>query len=91
MATDLIIYLIFWIPAPLVFFYLAWRGSKSGSFKKVPTWYHGGFKWVSSTENVPMRKNGYFTFGILWLILGLIMFFIVGSDRFDLWFPALYK
>lgn len=91
MQSDLLIYLLFWFVPPVVFFILAYLSSKSGSWVAQPRFYRGSIKWVSSDEDTKMKDSGYFKFALTWLVLGLVMFFIVGSDRFDLWFPKLYK
>lgn len=88
---DLFIYLAAWLIPTAFCYLLAYKSSQGTSWLKTPTWYRGGFKWVPSNEKVPMKKTGWFAFAVMASGFGLIMFFVIGYDRFDLWFPSLYK
>ena len=73
----------------LIWFYLGWRSSRSGSMVKVqkPGAPKGVIEWVKSDENVPILKTGFFQFGLVWILLGSIFFWAaLWPDHHDIWF-----
>lgn len=84
---DMWIALAFCYLPSLIFFYLGWRASKSGSMIKVKEQNSNNIKWVASNENVPILKTGFFQFGLVWVLLGSIFFWVaLWPDHHDVWF-----
>ena len=86
MRNDLYLLLALYVVPTIIFLFNAYRASKSGSMIKESTGYPGGYKWVESKENVPMTKTGWFRFWLLFTFFFVVMFILIGSDRWDLWF-----
>lgn len=85
---DMWIALAFCYLPIIPFLILAIIASKSGSIYKrqkkgAP---QGVIEWVSSKENVPFYKQGFFQFAIAWLVLGSIFFWLIlWPDHHDIW------
>ena len=86
---DMWIGLAFCYLPSLIWFYLGWKASRSGSMVKVqkPGAPKGITEWVKSDENVPLVKTGFFQFGLVWILLGSIFFWgMLWPDFHDVWF-----
>ena len=87
MRNDLYLLLALYVVPTIIFLWKSYKASKSGSIVKVPTGYPGGFRYENrADENVPFTKTGWFRFWLLFTFFFVIMFILIGSDRWDLWF-----
>jgi hypothetical protein len=81
---------IFFCYAPIiVFLILAFIASKSGSIyqRQKKGAAKGVIEWIKSDVNVPIYKQGFFYFAIVWLVLGSIFFWgFLYPDHHDIWF-----
>lgn len=85
-SYDMFIALFFCYFPVLIWFYYAWRASKSGSFVKTKNDL-GYVVWEKSDVNVPFTKTAQFLMGILWLFFGTLFFFgLLWPDHSDVWF-----
>ncbi len=85
-SYDFWIAIFFCYIASLVWLYLAWRASKSGS---IVTTYNEKQHRIEtpSDENVPIYKTGWFVFFGLHLVLGSFFFWLMlWPDHHDIWF-----
>lgn len=80
-SYDFWIALFFCIIAAFIWLIPAYLASKSGS----ESLNKEGI-WIKSDKNLPITSSGYWNMFLLHLVLGTIMFIIIGSDRWDLWF-----
>ena len=87
-SYDMFIAIAFCFLPPFIWWYYGYKASKSGSIKKVPTGYPGGYKWEKDpTVNVSFWKTAHFIFGALWMFFGALFFFaFLWPDHSDVWF-----
>lgn len=86
---DMWIGILFCYAPIILFLILGYKASKSGSYVKeqAPGSPAGVTRWVESKENVPLVKTGWFSFAIVWLVLGSIFFFgFLYPEHHDVWF-----
>ena len=59
----------------LIFFYIAWLKSKSGSEQQTPT----GYKY--SDKNVPLYKIGQFWYSVALAVATIVIIIMVNADK----------
>jgi hypothetical protein len=85
-SYDMFIALAFCYVPVLIWFYFAWRASKSGSFVKTKNDL-GYVVWVPSEKNVPFHETAQFYMGLLWFFFGSLFFWLLlWPDHSDVWF-----
>lgn len=85
-SYDFWIAVFFCMIASLVWLFLAWRASRSGSI--ITTFNSLGHRIETpSKENIPIYKTGYFFFFLLHFVLGQLFFWaMLWPDFQDVWF-----
>jgi hypothetical protein len=87
MRNDFYFLIALYVVPSIIFLWKAYKASKSGSIKKVPTGYPGGYKWVEDpTVNVPMLKTGWFKFWLAFTAGFIVIFTLIAVDFWDVWF-----
>lgn len=85
-SIDMFIALFFCYLPPILIFIYGWKASRSGSYEKVIDRY-GVPQWIERDKNIPFFSTGHFKFGLVWLILGSIFFWLLlWPDHSDVWF-----
>ena len=60
----------------LLFFYFAYRASRSNSTQQIP-----GRGKVDNTGNVPIYKTGFFVFSMILVLATIVIIFAVSGDK----------
>jgi hypothetical protein len=85
-SYDFWIAIFFCYIASLVWLYLAYRASRSGSITMKIEKFKPNVE-THSDENIPLWKHGYFVFFCLHIVLGSFFFWVMlWPDHKDVWF-----
>lgn len=85
-SYDFWIAIFFCYIASLVWLFLAWRASRSGSITTIIEDFKPTVE-KHSDENIPIYKQGYFVFFCLHIVLGSFFFWaMLWPDYQDVWF-----
>lgn len=86
-SHDMFIAIGFCYAPILIFIYLAYRASRSGSIVKKATWYRGGFKFEYSPGNISFWQSAWVFFAACWFLGGSFFFWVMlWPQHHDVWF-----